>query len=130
METGQVEKKKIHQQLNSLFQICVQFIAKHIHLVDSLVGFPDIVGFKIFQCAKTLKKFSNASKDSLFALELFCDAYGDSVMSTMSLRSCHLGIADYLDHVCLFSDLSELDIGHCGLGDDHELLQHISNCHR
>ncbi|XP_064607115.1 leucine-rich repeat-containing protein 42-like [Liolophura sinensis] len=114
----------------TLFQTCIEYIARNIHMVESLYGFPDIVGFKIFQFAKDIGKFNSVTTQSLSAMELFCEAYGSDVLSCLTLRCCHIGIADYLDHLCLFTHLVELDIGQCGLGDDHELLQHIGQLNR
>lgn len=114
----------------TLFQTCIEYIARNIHMVESLCGFPDIVAFKIFQFAKRLGKFSSVTTQSLSAMGLFCEAYESDILSCLTLRNGHLGIADYYDHLCLFTHLVELDIGECGLGDDHELLQHIGQLNR
>ncbi|XP_046556339.1 leucine-rich repeat-containing protein 42-like [Haliotis rubra] len=122
-ETTQVEP------VTSLMELCIIFVANNLHFVDSFLGFPDIVGERIFQKALSLDKFSGTSSSLEANVSPFSAAYGSIVLDSLSLSGEHLVINNYLETICLFTDLSKLDVSCCGLGDDHELLQHLSQLH-
>ncbi|ESP05707.1 hypothetical protein LOTGIDRAFT_152577 [Lottia gigantea] len=121
------------QQLQSpcsLSDICIYYIALNINLVDSLFGFPDIVGIKIFQKTEELGKFKLSSPESQAALRLFCDSYEGDVLSSLSVCNNHLCLNNYYDQILVFQYLKQLDISGNGIGDDHDILHHISNLDR
>ena len=109
----------------SLLLICLDYVAKNIPMVESLEGFPDIVGEQLFKKVQENKGFSSNPKN----LKLFCEAYGELVLSRLSLTSEHLLTSSYLECLQLFVYLTELDVSHCRLGDTHELLSYISHLH-
>ena len=107
----------------SLYLICLDFIAKNISMVESLLGFPAIVSEDLFREVYQEEGFRTSSKD----LKLFCDAYDGLVLSKLSLDSEHLLINSHLEYIFLFGFLTELDVSHCRMGDDHELVPHIAH---
>ncbi|XP_067678606.1 leucine-rich repeat-containing protein 42-like [Haliotis asinina] len=122
-ETTQVEP------VTSLMEHCIIFVANNLDFVDSFVGFPDIIGERIFQTALSLDKFSGTISSIEANVSPFSAAYGNIVLDSLSLSGEHLVINSYLETISLFTDLSKLDVSCCGLGDDHELLQHLSQLH-
>ena len=108
-----------------LFRICLDYVAKNISLVESLDGFPDIVGEELFRKVQEEGGFGSDPKN----LKLFCEAYGIQVLSKLSLSASHLLTNNYLEHLQLFVCLTELDVSHCRLGDSHDLLSYIAHLH-
>lgn len=94
-------------------------------MVESLDGFPDIVGKEFFKKVQENDGFGSDPKN----LKLFCEAYGDLVLSKLSLSSGHILTSSYLEYLQLFACLTELDVSHCRLGDTHELLSYIAHLH-
>lgn len=70
----------------SLFDITLLFVADNIHHVDSLVGFPEQIGDRLFAAAEENRVFLNADI-SPKALQLFSDAYGEMVLGSLCLRN-------------------------------------------
>lgn len=70
----------------SLFDISLLFIADNIHHVDSLVGFPEQIGDRLFAAAEEKHVFLNPDI-SQRALQLFSDAYGQMVLGSLCLRN-------------------------------------------
>lgn len=70
----------------SLFDITLLFVADNIHHVDSLVGFPEQIGDKLFAAAEENHVFLNADIASK-AIKLFSDAYGGMVLGSLCLRN-------------------------------------------
>ena len=104
-----------------LFDISLDFVAANITLVDSLAGFPEVVGRQLFDAAHLLHKLCPR------ALELFCDAYGDNILHSVNLTEHRLAVGELLNCNALFSGLSELDVGGCNIGDDSEILPIVAN---
>ena len=107
----------------SLFLICLDYVAKNVSMVESLAGFPDVVGEQLFHKVQESNGFHFCSKN----LKLFCEAYGGLVLSQLSLTSEHIVTSNYLENLQLFVFLTELDVSHCHLGDSHDLLAFISH---
>lgn len=70
----------------SLFDISLLFVADNINHVDSLVGFPEQIGEKLFAAAEENRVFLNADI-SPESLRLFSDAYGQMVLGSLCLRN-------------------------------------------
>lgn len=70
----------------SLFDITLLFVADNIHHVDSLVGFPEQIGDRLFAAAEENRIFVNPDI-SPKALQLFSDAYGEMVLGSLCLRN-------------------------------------------
>lgn len=108
-----------------LFHICLDYVAKNISLVESLDGFPDIVGEELFKKVQEDGGFGSDPKN----MKLFCEAYGILVLSKLCLSASHILTSNYLEHLQLFVCLTELDVSYCRLGDSHELLSYIAHLH-
>ena len=93
--------------------------------MESLVGFPDIIGEQLFKHA-----YSSGLDQSQQTLKLFCDAYGDLVLRSLSLAGQHLFANNYMEYLQCFIMLSELDLSYCRLGDEHELLTQVGEMTR
>lgn len=70
----------------SLFDITLLFVVDNIQHVDSLVGFPEQIGDRLFAAAEENRVFQNAEMSSK-ALQLFSDAYGAMVLGSLCLRN-------------------------------------------
>ncbi|XP_071799328.1 leucine-rich repeat-containing protein 42-like [Asterias amurensis] len=104
-----------------LFDISLDFVAANITLVDSLAGFPEVVGRQLFDAAHLLHKLCPR------ALELFCEAYGNSILHSVNLTGHRLAVDELLNCNALFLRLSELDVGGCNIGEDSEILPIVAN---
>ncbi|XP_039999419.1 leucine-rich repeat-containing protein 42 isoform X2 [Xiphias gladius] len=110
----------------SLFDITLLFVADNIHHVDSLVGFPEQIGDRLFAAAEENRAFSNTDI-SPKALQLFSDAYGQMVLGSLCLRNRFPLLHERLDEIKTFHSLKSLDLFGCRLGDDHEIFQHLTS---
>lgn len=70
----------------SLFDITLLFVVDNIQHVDSLVGFPEQIGDRLFAAAEENRVFQNADMSSK-TLQLFSDAYGAMVLRSLCLRN-------------------------------------------
>lgn len=80
------EEGSLRYTTKSLFDITLLFVVENIHHVDSLVGFPEQIGDKLFVAAEENRVFLNPDISSK-ALQLFSDAYGDMVLGSLCLRN-------------------------------------------
>ena len=79
-------KGNLQYSPRSLFDISLQFIAENIHHVDSLLDFPEQIGVKLFAATEEKCVFSNQETGPK-ALQVFNDAYGDMVLTSLCLRN-------------------------------------------
>ncbi|KAG7486617.1 hypothetical protein JOB18_034914 [Solea senegalensis] len=110
----------------SLFDITLLFVADNIHHVDSLVGFPEQVGDRLFAAAEENRVFVNTDI-SPKALQLFGDAYGQMVLGSLCLRNRFPLLHERMDEIKTFHSLKSLDLFGCRLDDDHEIFQHLTS---
>ncbi|XP_033736955.1 uncharacterized protein LOC117325113 [Pecten maximus] len=113
---------------NSLLKLAIKFVSQHLELVESLVGFPEIVGELIFREAESSGKFNyhdDEYHDCLRRLVLFTEAYGEVVLAKLSLTRRWSSLQLYKCHLQIFLDLTELELARCGLEDADDLLPHI-----
>lgn len=110
----------------SLFDITLLFVADNIHHVDSLVGFPEQIGDRLFAAAEENRIFVNPDI-SPKALQLFSDAYGEMVLGSLCLRNRFPLLHERMDEIKTFHSLKCLDLFGCRLGDDHEIFQHLTS---
>ncbi|XP_041476269.1 leucine-rich repeat-containing protein 42-like isoform X1 [Lytechinus variegatus] len=110
----------------SLFQQVINFVARNLWRVESLVGFPDIVGEQLFEAAQSQGIFTN--KQLRFSgLRLFVEAYPTEMLSSLNLRGNQTFLDGFIDEIVLFSGLLEVDLGECSLGEDHQIWPHIGS---
>lgn len=110
----------------SLFSICLDFVAKNITMVESLCGFPEIVGKELFKRVQINGGFPKGCQQNL---QLFCHAYESLVLSKLSLKNRYLEVNE-VNYLQCYPYLTELDLSHCLLGSDHELLAHVAKVTR
>ncbi|XP_034559040.1 leucine-rich repeat-containing protein 42 isoform X2 [Notolabrus celidotus] len=110
----------------SLFDITLLFVADNIHHVDSLVGFPEQIGDRLFAAAEENHVFSNADI-STKALQLFSDAYKEMVLRSLCLRNRFPLLHERMSEIRTFHSLKSLDLFGCRLGDDHEIFLHLTS---
>lgn len=110
----------------SLFDITLMFVADNIHHVDSLVGFPEQVGDRLFAAVEENRIFFNPDV-SPKAMQLFSDAYGELVLRSLCLRNRFPLFHEKINEIKTFHGLRSLDLFGCRLGDDHEIFQHLTS---
>ena len=103
----------------SLLKITITFVSDNLHLVESLVGFPELVGELLFEAASSRNKFKEIK-----SMNLFSEAYGTCVLSEV-----RIGSQTFLDKILgSFHGLHllvKLDLSGCQIGDNHEMLKVI-----
>ncbi|XP_061776870.1 leucine-rich repeat-containing protein 42 [Nerophis ophidion] len=110
----------------SLFDIVLLFVADNVHHVDSLVGFPEQIGDRLFAAAEENRVFLNPDV-SPKALQVFSDAYGGMVLGSLCLRNRFPLLSERMDDIKTFQSLKCLDLFGCRLGDNHEIFQHLTS---
>ena len=148
-------KGNLQYSPRSLFDISIQFIAENIHHVDSLLDFPEQIGVKLFAATEEKCVFSNQETGPK-ALQVFNDAYGDMVLTSLCLRNRYYFRLNYTCDYCspvpvassdllytcpyrfpllsermceikTFHSLKSLDLFGCRLGDSHEIFLHLTS---
>eukprot|EP00058_Branchiostoma_floridae_P018368 XP_002603857.1 hypothetical protein BRAFLDRAFT_70490 [Branchiostoma floridae] len=113
-----------------LFSLCLDFVAENIHMVDSLVDFPELVGHQLFKAVQDTGRFGLPG-EAARTLGLFCEAYGDLVLSSLTVKGQVLPLNNYLQPgIQYMTTLQQLDLSNCGLGDEHGILGEISQMPR
>lgn len=120
------EEGSLRYSCKSLFDITLLFVADNIQHVDSLVGFPEQIGDRLFAAVEENRTFLNPDV-STKALQLFSDAYGDLVLSSVCLRNRFPLFHEKISDIKTFNGLKILDVFGCRLGDDHEIFQHLTS---
>nr|ACO08457.1 Leucine-rich repeat-containing protein 42 [Oncorhynchus mykiss] len=110
----------------SLYDISLLFVAYNINHVDSLEGFPEQVGDRLFAAAEEKQVFSDPDAAPK-ALQLFSDAYGDIVLGSLCLRHRFPLLSEKLEEIKTFHSLKCLDLFGCRLGDSHDIFQHLTS---
>lgn len=112
-------------QVGTLFDTSMDFIVKHMNLVDSFVGLPDLIGEKIF------RKFISVNSSSASmggALTKFVEAYENLVLKRLSLFKSLLILNEYFESIIMIStSITELCLCSCYLGENHEIYSHIAD---
>ncbi|KAM8805556.1 leucine-rich repeat-containing protein 42 [Eudromia elegans] len=109
----------------SLFSLALGYVSDNVDRVDSLVGFPEQIAEKLFSAAEARQKFTEPVA-GLRALQKFTEAYGHLVLCSLCLRNRYLVISEKLEEIKSFRELTCLDLSCCKLGDEHELLEHLT----
>lgn len=120
------EEGSLRYTCKSLFDITLLFVADNIQHVDSLVGFPEQIGDRLFAAVEETRTFLNPDVSSK-ALLLFSDAYGDLVLRSLCLRNRFPLFHEKMHEIETFHGLKILDIFGCRLGDDHEIFHHLTS---
>ncbi|XP_065594684.1 leucine-rich repeat-containing protein 42 [Cyrtonyx montezumae] len=109
----------------SLFSLALGYVSDNVDRVDSLLGFPEQIAEKLFSAAEARHKFAEPFT-GLRALQKFTEAYGGLVLGSLCLRDRYLVISEKLEEIKSFRELTCLDLSCCKLGDEHELLEHLT----
>ncbi|OXB64583.1 hypothetical protein ASZ78_016035 [Callipepla squamata] len=109
----------------SLFSLALGYVSDNVERVDSLLGFPEQIAEKLFSAAEARQKFAEPFA-GLRALQKFTEAYGALVLCSLCLRGRYLVISEKLEEIKSFRELTCLDLSCCKLGDEHELLEHLT----
>lgn len=109
---------------DSLFNISVNFVVKHINFVDSFVDFPSLIGEKLF------KKFISDSSGTKImfndTLKKFSDAYGNLLLEHLNLSKNLLVLNEHFESIVSISlYVTHLCVCSCYLGENHEIYSHI-----
>lgn len=120
------EEGSLRYTTKSLFDITLLFVADNIHHVDSLIGFPEQIGGRLFAAVEEKRVFLKPDI-SAKALQLFTDAYGKMVLGSLCLRNRFPLLHERMDEIKTFQSLKTLDLFGCRLGDNHELFQHLTS---
>ncbi|CAF0709790.1 unnamed protein product [Brachionus calyciflorus] len=102
----------------NLFQMCLHFVAKNLEMVDSLVGFPSIVGELLFdECIRIGKFDKNLTISSLVQkyVRLFADAYSDIFIESLTLSTRSASIIATVLPIVSLCNLKELCLRDCNL---------------
>lgn len=110
----------------SLFDISLLFVADNTHRLDSLRGFPEQIGEKLFAAAEEKCVFSHPDTAPR-ALQVFSDAYGDVVLKALCLRNRFPLLSERMCEIKTFHSLESLDLFGCRLGDNHDIFQHLTS---
>lgn len=109
-ETLSFSLKPCSSERIRLFDMCLNFIALHLNLVDSLVGFPSIVGEDLFKECVKCSKFNSENRN----LSLFADAYPEYLIKSINL-SAKPSIFTSLVPIIEKCFIKQLDISNCNL---------------
>ncbi|CAN9502747.1 unnamed protein product [Ophioblennius macclurei] len=120
------EEGSLRYTAKSLFDMALLFVADNIHHVDSLIGFPEQIGDRLFTAVEEKRVFLKPEV-SAKALQLFTDAYGEMVLGSLCLRNRFPLLHERIDEIKTFQSLRTLDLFGCRLGDNHELFQHLTS---
>ena len=115
------------QQEINLFNMCIDFIADKLFLVENFVDFPDVIGHKIFQAAKCRDMFySFANSTHRNSVSLFCEAYMEQVLSELSLAGKPWISSSLLCTLNMFNHIMKLEVSGCYLGENNNALTEVS----
>ena len=107
--------------------MCIDFIADKLFLVENFVDFPDVIGHKIFQAAKSRDMFySFANSTHRNSMSLFCEAYTEQVLSELSLVGKPWISSSLLCTLNMFNHIIKLEVSGCYLGENTNALTEVS----
>jgi hypothetical protein len=101
-----------------LFDMCMSFIADNLNLVESLIGFPSLIGELIFEASLKLDKFNSniLSEETVkLFLRLFAEAYPDEFCSSLNLSNRGEAMLTFLQPIISISSVKFLNLSNCHL---------------
>lgn len=129
----QLQTSPSSSSVQSLFAHCLNWLAKHVHLVDSLCGLPEIIGQQLFEATVEAHGVSMSNR----AIGLFVSAYPgaflDSFVSSYAISTAGLDIlrtaSSSLRCICLHRcGLTDGTVS--GLGDHPRITELRLSCNR
>jgi len=110
----------------SLFDLCLVYLSTNVRKIDSLVGFPDTVGERIFAAVRNQTLPTLSDHDCALVLQLFDEAYCSSLLEELSVKSLAV-LEKHVECFLAFCHITKLDITGCVLRDNHDFLLHIGH---
>ena len=102
-------RMKINLTEGSLFRMCLKYITMNYEKLDSLIGFPEMIGRQLFEFMVTDGLFSTLNCESKYKLlKIFSDAYKEILLNSLTLYDINLRYMDNL--LQCFGYLQELDL--------------------
>ena len=109
----------------SLFNLCLVYVSANVQNVDSLVGFPDTIGEKIFATVRSRRILQTfADHDCALVLRKFDEAYGILLLEELTVKNLPV-LELHVESLSAFCHVTKLDVTGCALGDNHDYLLHI-----
>lgn len=108
----------------SLLDIAINFVADNLALVDSLIGFPDIIGKRLFELSVARNILCDAGSKSFAITKLFSDAYEGQMLSELHIHN-KTDLEVYMEGYGGLHVLTKLDLSGCCIGDEHDILKQI-----
>jgi hypothetical protein len=116
-------------ELKSLFNICLTFIAKNIEFVEDFIDFPSQFGQLIFKECVQIGRFNfnetNFIKEE-HSLKLFAQAYPDLIGNSLTLKSNPI-LFSYFENIMKFCFIKFLDLSNCDLKTRENLVEILGN---
>ncbi|TRY62185.1 hypothetical protein TCAL_09531 [Tigriopus californicus] len=103
---------------------CVKFIATHAELLDSLEGFPEEIGKRLWDALVALPDKLNGHQGATI-LANFTHAYPALVLHSCQLSNIVVLDKHDLQFFALFQFVRQLDLAGCKMGSNHDLLPQI-----
>ena len=117
-------RTRTHNNLHtppSLLSITTELVADNLHLVESFVNLPELIGEAIFKAAVKRDKF----KENLSYMNLFGDTYGANVLTEVKIK--HSDVLDkLLSSYTGLHHVVKLDLAGCHICDHHPILSSIA----
>ena len=114
-------------QVSKLFDICVDFIADNLFLVENFINFPDVIGNRIFRAAQSRDMFYNLTNSThRHSMALFCDAYAEQVLSELNISGKPWITPNLLCVLGIFENVVKLDMSGCRIGDKDNAMTNIA----
>ncbi|XP_076816912.1 leucine-rich repeat-containing protein 42-like [Clavelina lepadiformis] len=109
-----------------LRKICILYVANNLHLVESLCGFPELIGKEIFDSCVEFGHFEpNNNENWKRALQIFTDAYEKKLLEKLQLCGKWMFLSSSFDCITPYLYLEELDLSSCRIGNEHEALVYV-----
>ena len=122
-------RKTTANELKSLFNICLTFIAKNVEFVEDFIGFPSQIGHLIFKECVHVGRFNfnetNFTKEEQ-SLKLFAQAYPDLIGNSFNFNSNPILLSYFVD-IMKFCFIKFLDLSNCNLIIHENLVEILEN---
>ena len=121
-------EKKVSHELQTLFKLCLDFVAENAFEIESLEGFPIQMGEQIWNaCIETKSIFGPRSAD---IIDTFVEAYESEMLSSLKLSDLMV-LNNHEDGLkSLMKYCTVIDLSNCGIDEDHDVLNNITEACR
>ena len=117
-------EKKVSHELQTLFKLCLDFVAENAFEIESLEGFPIQMGEQIWNaCIETKSIFGPRSAE---IIDTFVEAYESEMLSSLKLSDLMV-LNNHEDGLkSLMKYCTVIDLSNCGIDEDHDVLNNIT----